>query len=210
MATIMLKVKLHPTLLPIIVWLVLTGQFANYALLFLSLCIHELGHLIVAYLVGANIKSCVIMPYGGEIQFSKSWQMTKQQQLLITMAGPFATLLLFLLALFFLPQNLSMPLQTIQLLLLLLNLLPIWPLDGGRIVEILWSEKKSIIQTKTSFLAFSMSCCFLCMLMALLYIPESFFFILILILLFIQNIQAFRYRRYEQAFENIVLNRLTP
>ncbi|MFJ8262305.1 site-2 protease family protein [Rummeliibacillus sp. NPDC094406] len=202
------KLKLHPTLLPLIVWLIITGQFSNYALLFISLCWHECGHLVAAYILGVKVKSCIIMPYGGEILYETKWQITKSQQFKIAIAGPIATLLLFGIAFFF-PGNLSGPLQTIQVLLLLINLLPIWPLDGGRILEIVWSEKKSLQATKTSFLLLSMSCCLTCFILAIWYIPRSMFFMLILILLFYQNIKAFRYRKYEQAFENVVLNRLT-
>ncbi|MGG0656766.1 metalloprotease [Rummeliibacillus pycnus] len=202
------KLKLHPTLLPLIVWLIITGQFSNYALLFISLCWHEFGHLFIAYILGVRVKSCTIMPYGGEILYATKWQITKKQQLLIAMAGPIATLLLFSIALF-LPKNISEPLQTIQFLVLLINLLPIWPLDGGRILEILWSENKSLQTTRTSFLLLSMACCLICFILAIWYIPRSIFFMLILLLLFYQNIIAFRYRKYEQAFENIVLNRLT-
>ncbi|WP_397539459.1 site-2 protease family protein [Rummeliibacillus pycnus] len=202
------KLKLHPTLLPLIVWLIITGQFSNYALLFISLCWHEFGHLVVANILGVKVKSCIIMPYGGEILYETKWQITKSQQFKIAIAGPIATLLLFGIAVFF-PGNLSGPLQTTQVLLLLINLLPIWPLDGGRILEIVWSEKKSLQATKTSFLLLSMSCCLTCFIFAIWYIPRSIFFMLILILLFYQNIKAFRYRKYEQAFENVVLNRLT-
>lgn len=204
----MRKLKLHPTLLPLIVWLIITGQFANYALLFISLCLHEFGHLFVAYVLHVKVKSCVIMPYGGEILYATRWQVTKRQQFMIALGGPIVTLILYGIAFFF-PKSLSEPFQTIQILLLLINILPIWPLDGGRMLEILWSEKKSLQTTKTSFLLLSMSCCATCFVLAIWYFPHSIFFMLILLLLFVQNIKAFRYRKYEQAFENVVLNRLT-
>lgn len=204
----MRKLKLHPTLLPLIVWLIITGQFSNYALLFISLCLHEFGHLLIAYILKVKIKTCIIMPYGGEIQFATRWLITKKQQFLIALGGPIATLIIYICA-FFLPKTLSEPLQSIQIILLLINLLPIWPLDGGRILEIIWSEKKSLQATKTSFLIVSITFCITCFVIALWYFPQSIYFMLILVLLFFQNIQAFRYRKYEQAFENVVLNRLT-
>ena len=37
-----------------------------YALIFVSLLIHEAGHLLAAYLTGMRVRSCTIMPYGGE------------------------------------------------------------------------------------------------------------------------------------------------
>ena len=202
------KLKLHPTLLPLIVWLIITGQFSNYALLFISLCWHECGHLVVANNLGVKVKSCIIMPYGGEILYETKWQITKSQQFKIVIAGPLATLLLYSAAFFF-PENLSEPLQSIQKILLLINLLPIWPLDGGRILEIVWSEKKSLLSSRASFLLLSMACCLTCLILSIWYLPRSIYFILILLLLLFQNIKAFRYRKYEQAFENIVLNRLT-
>lgn len=205
----MRKLRLHPTLLPLIIWLIITGQFSNYALLFISLCIHEFGHLLGAYILKVKVRTCIIMPYGGEIQFATQWLITKKQQFMIALGGPIATFLLYILA-FFLPKTLSDPLQTIQGILLLINLLPIWPLDGGRLLEIVWSEKKSLQATRTSFLLVSISFCITSLVISILYFPQSLFFMLILFLLLFQNINAFRYRKYEQAFENVVLNRLTP
>ncbi len=62
-----MKFRLHPVLLPFFLFLIMTGSISIYALIFVSLLIHEAGHLIAAYLTGMRVRSCTIMPYGGEI-----------------------------------------------------------------------------------------------------------------------------------------------
>ncbi|CAM5389965.1 hypothetical protein LSPH24S_01348 [Lysinibacillus sphaericus] len=64
-----MKVKLHLLCIPLIFFMILSGQIAYYAIILTSLLWHEAGHLLVAMLCGVKIKSCVISPYGGEIEF---------------------------------------------------------------------------------------------------------------------------------------------
>ena len=65
-----MKFRLHPVLLPFFLFLIVTGSISMYALIFISLLIHEAGHLLAAYLTGMRVRSCTIMPYGGELVIS--------------------------------------------------------------------------------------------------------------------------------------------
>ena len=66
-----MKFRLHPVLLPLFLFLIITGGLSVYALIFLSLLIHEAGHLVAAYFAGMRVRSCTIMPYGGELDYSR-------------------------------------------------------------------------------------------------------------------------------------------
>ncbi len=93
---------------------------------------------------------------------------------------------------------------------LLLNLLPILPLDGGQAICALLETEGSVYRTRCTFLIHSMlvlcGCYYLIIIVVYL---QTFPYILLALFLLIQNISAFRFRKYEKAFAEIKLKRLT-
>jgi Zn-dependent protease len=136
--------------------------------LLVSVAIHEVGHLIAAWRFGGRLESVVLGPLGGLTSVRDIRQ--PRSELVAHLAGPAANLTICLLCIPILmatstgfvgllhplaPQGLaigehSMLLRSLQLLfwvnwsLALINLLPVFPFDGGRalraIVLIKWPE----------------------------------------------------------------------
>ncbi len=88
-----MKVKLHLLCIPLIFFMILSGQIAYYAIILTSLLWHEAAYLLVAMLCGVKIKSCVISPYGGEIEFENPAAVQTSSLLWIALGGPIATIL---------------------------------------------------------------------------------------------------------------------
>ncbi|WP_342469079.1 site-2 protease family protein [Ureibacillus sp. FSL K6-3587] len=204
----MMRMTIHPLFLPLLFGLILYGNVSYYALILSSLLIHELGHLLVAWLLGVKVERCVIMPYGGEIELKGGYALSPHKQLLISIGGPVATFCCMLMAPFLDPL-LAKPLIKIQMVLLLINLIPVWPLDGGRIVFslILIFSKKA--KTYELFLAISFILITLSVIITFVLLPKTIFLFILAIFLWIKVIQEWRYRKYRIAFEKYVLNRLT-
>jgi Zn-dependent protease len=115
--------------------------------LFLSVTLHELGHSVVARGLGVKVKGIVLLPIGGVSQME---EMPRQpsQEFLIAVAGPATSVVLGLVLgaaslLLYGPVatfkttvtgGLFIPnLARVNLLLAIFNLLPGFPMDGGRI-----------------------------------------------------------------------------
>ena len=203
-----MKFRLHPVLLPLFLFLIVTGSISIYAIIFVSLLIHEAGHLLAAYLTGMRIRSCTIMPYGGEIVIWNKHMAPRRDRFLVAVSGPLATLLLLFTAIL-IPFPGDDQVIRIQVALLLLNLLPILPLDGGQAICALLETDGSVYRTRALFLLHSIL--FLCAGIILLSadLPKTSPYILLATFLLLQNISAFRFRKYEKAFAEIKLNRLT-
>ena len=203
-----MKFRLHPVLLPLFLFLIVTGSISMYALIFISLLIHEAGHFITAYLTGMRIRSCTIMPYGGEIVIWNRHQAPKKDRFLVALGGPVATLLVLLIA-----TLVSFPgddqVIRIQVALLVLNLLPILPLDGGQAICALLETEGSIYRTRSLFLLHSILFLSAGIILLSSGLPNTLPYILLAIFLLLQNISAFRFRKYEKAFAERKLNRLT-
>ncbi|WP_342511105.1 site-2 protease family protein [Sporosarcina sp. FSL K6-1522] len=203
-----MKFRLHPILLPFFLFLIVTGGWSMYALLFLSLLLHEVGHLIVAWLMHMRVRSCTIMPYGGELVIVNRHLASKKAQVLVALGGPAATLLLLVVAVI-VPFPGDDAVIRIQVALLCINLLPILPLDGGQVL-CLWFESEDAVHRRRSFFL-GYSILFLAMAIFLLtsYLPATMPYILLAIFLLIQNISVLRYQKYDKAYREIIIKRLT-
>jgi len=109
---------------------------------FTSLLLHELGHALQARRDGVEIEGITLWLFGGVAKF-KSMFPSAGAEFRIAIAGPLVSLALGLLFLA-LPAVLPLPatvdgvlfwLGTINLMLLVFNLLPAFPLDGGRVLR---------------------------------------------------------------------------
>lgn len=203
-----MKVKLHLLCIPLIFFMILSGQIAYYAIILTSLLWHEAGHLLVAMLCGVKIKSCVISPYGGEIEFENPAAVQTSSLLWIALGGPIATILGIGLA-FFMPDLIATRLINVQLVLLAINLLPIIPLDGGRIVLAWLFLFYPSVRLVEYYYSLSLILASILFIITLINLPQSIFLAVLCLFIWLQVLKEWKYRKYRVAFEKYVMNRLT-
>ena len=103
----------------------------------LACTVHELGHVAAALALGGRAERLSLTAVGAELSFSYRTPLSYGQDSLVALAGPAANLLLAGL-LFALDQQLPM---VLSLGIGAFNLLPILPLDGGRVLYGLLADK---------------------------------------------------------------------
>ncbi len=132
-----MNIKVNPLFFAFTLILIVSGHIVDFAFIAIALVVHELSHAFMARLRGYVVKNTVIMPYGAMMSVSESFD--KTSSVLIGLAGPFSNFLLALITLgawwlfpaiypytiSFLYANLSLG---------IFNLLPVYPLDGSRVV----------------------------------------------------------------------------
>ncbi|MFS0689858.1 M50 family metallopeptidase [Sporosarcina sp. 179-K 8C2 HS] len=204
-----MKLRLHPILAPFFLVLMVTGGLAFYAIVFISLLFHEAGHVVAAKMAGMKVRSCTIMPYGGELRIPDRHSYGKRQRVFVAVGGPIATAILLLLStLFSFPGDEQ--LIRIQTAILLLNLLPILPLDGGQAICAMLETHERKYKVRSAYLVFSISVLLAVTLLLLPGLPETVLFLVLALFLLFQNISAFKFRKYEQAYEQLKRKQLTP
>ncbi|BDH62430.1 hypothetical protein MTP04_25600 [Lysinibacillus sp. PLM2] len=206
--SIVTRMVIHPLFLPLLFGMVLYGDVAYYAMILTSLIVHEVGHLIAAWLVKVKVERCVIMPYGGEIELQSGFALNPSKQLFIALGGPIATLGCILVTPLLDPLF-AEPFLKIQMILLLINLIPIWPLDGGRIVFSLILIFNGNARSYEFFLAISLILIIFSVLITFILLPRSLFIFILSLFLLMKIISEWRYRKYRLAFEKHVMKRLT-
>lgn len=111
----------------------------------LACVVHELGHIGAAAMLGGTVKGLSLTTIGAELRISYKEPLTYEQDSIVALAGPAANLLSGALAL-----SLGWRLAAVLTLAVgAFNLLPVLPLDGGRVVYALlaghldpdWAER---------------------------------------------------------------------
>ena len=118
---------------------IITARFMELTLFLLIILIHELGHAAAASFFSWRIKRIALLPFGGVAEMDEHGNRPIKEEMIVILAGPLQHLwmmggafLLFQFAL--LPKELFDIFIYYNLMVLLFNLLPIWPLDGGKLV----------------------------------------------------------------------------
>lgn len=119
--------------------------------LFASVLLHELGHALEARRHGVPMRSITLFIFGGVAEMTNEPPNAKAE-FLVAIAGPIVSLILgvlfILLAAVPLPFSVGLVigyLGAINLLLLVFNMIPAFPLDGGRVLRAaLWHYKGSL------------------------------------------------------------------
>lgn len=117
----------------------ITHQINMYAAFMVFAFLHELGHLFCGLLLGFKPKSITMTPFGFQMEFFCKVEKHHQnrKKILIALAGPFTNVMIAFIC-FFLPFQNHATAETViyaNSLLAIFNLIPIYPLDGGRILK---------------------------------------------------------------------------
>ncbi|WBF08835.1 CBS domain-containing protein [Methanothermobacter thermautotrophicus] len=121
-------------------------------LVFVTVVIHELAHSYVALRFGVKIKSILLLPIGGVSRMEEIPRIPRQE-FMISIAGPLTNILMALITAVPLLFGLKGAAATfagdflaVNLLLAIFNLIPAFPMDGGRILRAILAERLSYIR----------------------------------------------------------------
>ena len=136
------KIHFHYTYYIISISFLLTGQFLNLIVFTSLIIIHELGHYLACLLTKVNVKKIIIYPYGGLTKIEDKIDLYLKKELLISTSGIMIQVVYFLLITLLYKNNIIREytyniFKNYHYAMLIFNLIPIYPLDGSKILNIL-------------------------------------------------------------------------
>lgn len=141
-----MRIRIDLKIFIFLILFILTRQIEIYALMMVFAIIHELGHMISGILLGLKIEKMELMPYGVSVSFRlttkdynnkiKNGNLLELKKIIVAIAGPLTNLLIAIITYYLdIGEELKALVVYSNILLLLFNLIPVYPLDGGRILK---------------------------------------------------------------------------
>jgi Zn-dependent protease/CBS domain-containing protein len=164
-------VRVHATFLLFLAWIFGVNYFSGGAqaawsglifivLLFLCVLLHEFGHIFTARAFGVRTPDVILLPIGGVARLERIPE-RPSQEFLIAIAGPAVNIVIALILILLdsahpspnrlaaiESANVSMidRLASVNLFLALFNLIPAFPMDGGRVLRALLAARLGYVR----------------------------------------------------------------
>ena len=131
------KIYIHFLFPAMLIVFVLNGHITELALSYGSMLLHEGAHALAAAAIGLRISHIALYPFGVNLRLKNKMVARTSDELLLYLSGPAVNALIALFALYIRHDFL----YRTNTLLFVLNLLPVYPLDGGCILKRLLSGR---------------------------------------------------------------------
>lgn len=164
------EVRLHVTFLFLLAWIAVPAYAVGglnaaitstlfLLLVFLCVLLHEFGHILAARRYGIRTPEVLLSPIGGLARLERMPDEPKQE-IVVALAGPLVTLIIIVVLGAFLraygagsdllrfdpsQRELLPGIFQINVLLLGFNLIPAFPMDGGRVLRALLASRKGLV-----------------------------------------------------------------
>lgn len=136
------KVEIKWIVLIYVLLSILMGLFIHLIILLSLLFIHECSHYIAAKICKWEVRKIVFSIFGGQLETDQLFSKHIWQDIFVTLAGPFSHIVIHLFIYTFAKFQIGNPViinlfYIYNASIFLFNLLPIYPLDGGKLVQYL-------------------------------------------------------------------------
>lgn len=142
----MAKLKIHPLFIVLCVLACVFGYAQIFFVYLIAISLHEIGHSTMAKKLGYSLNNFCLLPQGALVYGYQKFR-TPTDEIKIAVAGPLVNIVLVILclALWWVAPDLYVVTEIwvfCNLGIAIFNLIPIMPLDGGRIFLALFTIKK--------------------------------------------------------------------
>ena len=144
-----MKFRIDLKIFILVILFFITNQIKIYAMIMVFAIIHEFGHLFAGILLGMKPSKIEIKPFGVSMDFDTTRKdyhipigkgnLLELKKISVALAGPitnvFIMIILMLYPIFNFKESDKMIMIFSNITLIIFNILPMYPLDGGRILK---------------------------------------------------------------------------
>ncbi|MEQ6389627.1 site-2 protease family protein [Bacillaceae bacterium S4-13-58] len=195
-------IHIHPLLWLMIGIAWITGSFWDLIIIYGILFIHEWGHGGMALFFRWKIHSMTFFPFGGKMETDEFGHRPAIEEILVILAGPATHISIFIFAALGQNRGFLSPYLVEQILyynqiIFIFNLLPIWPLDGGKLVFEWLSVLKPYKDAYEKTIMLSVCCLLLGSVILYMNIPFSVTPLFMIAFLLYENKLEWKHRTYQ-------------
>ena len=148
MKNILNKIYFHPLFLMTLLIFILIGYFKFITYFMILIIVHELGHILISLIFKWNIEKIIILPFGGLTKYNEIINRSLIEEFLVSIAGISLQIIFYLLIKDYIDYKYF---SIINYFIIIFNLLPIHPLDGSKILNVIFNKitsyKNSLLLT---------------------------------------------------------------
>lgn len=138
-----MKAKVDLKIFFILLLYILTQKVEIFTITFIFIILHEIGHIVSGILLGLKINKLELNIAGISLEFKNYGKERKINNIIIDLAGPIINLISAIIGILIKEEIIIY----VNAMLFIINMLPIHPLDGGRILKNILLYKNSYKQT---------------------------------------------------------------
>ena len=138
-----MRIKVDVKIFFIIILYIFMQSTKIFALTFIFILLHELGHLVTGITIGLKVKKINIHISGLSVEFENYGKQRNANKIVVDIAGPLINIIALVIAIIIKQEEIAY----INLLSAIVNLLPIYPLDGGQILRTLLRKRFTYKET---------------------------------------------------------------
>lgn len=206
------QIHFHPILLIFGCIAMLTGTFMQMLIIFIIIFWHEMGHYAAARFYKWRIRRVIFWVFGGVMETEEHGNQPLKEDVIVTVFGPLQHLIIYFfiaicMRFSLLPESILSIAVEYNTLILLFNLLPIYPLDGGKLCFHLLSYVYPYRKAHEIIIRFSLLACLSLLVLQLVFLPFTLSAFLLIGFIILENWHEWKNRAY--VFIRFLLYRKT-
>ena len=143
----MRRFYIHPSTPFILIPAVMFGYFPQLIIIYTVTMLHELGHFCAAKFVHAAVKRVCFYPFGVTVELKEGYVKNPVHEIVVAIAGPVTNGIIVLFCVLCIKNKEYMLFSSVSSAVIgCMNLLPILPLDGGRILKALLTMRWGFVK----------------------------------------------------------------
>ena len=132
MKNILNKIYMHPLFIITFFIFMLIGRFRFMICYMILILVHELGHILVSLLFKWKIDKIIILPFGGLTKYNNFINTKINEEFLVAISGVILQMIFYILVNKYIDYKYF---SYINYFIIIFNLIPIYPLDGSKILS---------------------------------------------------------------------------
>lgn len=202
-----MKIEINLKIILVFILFIIFNNISTYIIFIIFIAIHELAHMIAGIMIGGKPKKISLNPFGLSLEFYSYGKEKFLYKIFFFSAGPLINLLIALCLYFFKDyQFFRQEIIYTNLAIGIFNLIPIVPLDGGKILKEILKKILGLEKATKFIIIFSKSILTVVSFLYSIYIVEIkniMIFFLLLYLWYLYILEERKYYIYKKASDSI-------